>query len=324
MEEKKTQDISEGTPDERLTVKGFTADVARGAGIGAAFIIPGFSGGSVAAILGIYERFVGAVAGLLTSFKRSFVTLFPIMLGLVIGALALLFPLEWALGEIPFETVSLFVGLTIGCLPSLTVFLKGKIRACHIIAFAIPFLVSLSLCFLPSSADRNLMSLEVFDYFVLFLVGVLGSSALVIPGISGSMLLLILGYYNPIVNMITGLIKSAVSLISGEGVSADEFLNPLAVLIAVGLGTAVGFVGISVIMKKLFEVAKRGTYYAIIGFIIGSLPTVYISTAKDAGYTISTLPSSPLFFGGCVLALAIGILFSYGIVVLAGRKSNME
>ena len=97
----------------------FFFDLLRGVGIGLAFIIPGFSGGSVAAILGIYEKLIGAVAGLFTSFKKSFITLLPIAIGLVIGAVSLLFPIKWALSEFAFPTVSLFVGLTVGCLPTL-------------------------------------------------------------------------------------------------------------------------------------------------------------------------------------------------------------
>ena len=141
-----------------------------------------------------------------------------------------------------------------------------------------------------------------------------------------SMLLLILGYYNPIVDMITDFLKACISLLGGEGVSSAEIFKPMLVLFAVGLGIAVGFIGISIIMKKLFEVAKRGTYIAIIGFIIGSLPTVYVSTAKEGGYTLSTLPDSPLVWVGCVIALAIGILFSYSLVILSRRKcsTNME
>ena len=93
MEEKISQVKNEADASECQAAKSFAIDVARGAGIGAAFIIPGFSGGSVAAILGIYEKLIGAIAGIFKSFKRNFMILLPIMLGLILGALALLFPL---------------------------------------------------------------------------------------------------------------------------------------------------------------------------------------------------------------------------------------
>ena len=302
--------------------KTFFPDLFRGCGIGAAFIIPGFSGGSVAAILGIYEKLIGAIADLFKSFKKSILTLLPIMLGLAIGALALLFPLEWALGTIPFPTVSLFVGLTIGCFPTLTDKIKGKITMTNVIAFTLPMLLSLCLCFMPISADRDLYSLSFFGFVLLFFIGILGSSALVIPGISGSMLLLILGYYNPIVSMITGFIKSVLAALGGETVSASEITSPLFVLLTVGVGIVFGFIGISVLMKWLFKTCQRGTYFAIIGFIAGSLPTVFVSTYKDGGFTPETLPASPLHWIACVIALAAGIALSLGLVFYSKKKSK--
>lgn len=300
----------------------FFPDLFRGCGIGAAFIIPGFSGGSIAAILGIYERLIGAIAGIFTSFKKSILTLLPIMIGLAIGALALLFPLEWALGTIPFPTVSLFVGLTVGCFPTLLDKVKGKITFTNIIAFTLPMLLSLSLCFIPIGADRDLYSLTFFGFVLLFFIGILGSSALVIPGISGSMLLLILGYYNPIVSMITGFIKSVLGAIQGDEISSEMITSPLLVLLTVGFGIAVGFVGISMLMKWLFAKCQRGTYFSIIGFIAGSLPTVFVSTYKDGGFTMETLPSSPLYWIACVATLALGTALSLFLVFYAKKKSK--
>ena len=293
----------------------FLADILRGIGIGVAFIIPGFSGGSVAAILGIYERLVGAIASIFKSFKSSITTVLPIGIGMVVGAISLLFPLKWALGTVPFPTVSLFVGLTLGCLPSLYGNIRGRITVSNAVAFALPMVLTLLLSFAPIGSEVDLSSPGPLGYLLLLLVGIVGSSALVIPGISGSMLLLMLGYYNPIVVMITDLIK---------GVLRGSFaggLTSVAVLATLALGICIGFIGISVIMKKLFEVCKRGTYFAIIGFIIGSLPTVYSSTYKDGGFTPETLPASPLHWIGCAAMLALGVAIAYGFFLLAKRKN---
>ena len=110
-------------------IKGFLFDILRGAAIGIAFIIPGFSGGSIAAILGIYEKLVGAIAGIFKEFKKSILTLLPIGIGMVAGIISLLFPLSWALGAFPIPTVCIFVGLAIGGLLSITDNCKGKIKS---------------------------------------------------------------------------------------------------------------------------------------------------------------------------------------------------
>ena len=290
----------------------FLLDIARGIGIGIAFIIPGFSGGSVAAILGIYERIINAVADIFKDFKSSIKTLFPIGLGMVIGIVSLLFPLSWALEAYPLPTVSLFVGLAIGGMPSITDKLKGeKIKIKNLTAAIIPAIIVLSISFLPIGIEKNLFELSIGGYFLLFIVGILGSSALVVPGISGSMLLLILGYYNPIVNLATD------HLFMGKDIGISVL-----VLGITALGIAIGFILISVLMKLLFKHYPKGTYFAIMGFIIGSIPTIYVSTAKESELTFKNLPSSPIYWIACVLLLLIGLAISYAVVYYSKKQNK--
>ena len=284
--------------------------------IGVAFIIPGFSGGSVAAILGIYERLVGAIANILHDFKNSVRTLLPIGVGLVLGAVALMFPIGFFLDRYPIMTVSLFVGLAIGGIPSLKDKIKGKPTVNNITSLVIAAIITALISFMPVGEDVNLFGLSIGGYVLLFLVGVIGSCALVVPGISGSMLLLILGYYNPILRLVTD------NLLRFENV-----LTSVLVLGVCGIGVAVGFFVISVLMKALLEKYPRGTYFAIIGFIIGSLPTIYVSTMKDAGmishsFEIISLPSSPLNYVISVLLAIVGITLSYGFVRMASKKQG--
>ena len=304
--------MSESAKDARNSgAKDFSLDILRGTAIGAAFIIPGFSGGSVAAILGIYEKLVGAIADIFKDFKRSVLTLLPIFLGMVVGIVGLLFPLGWALEAYPLPTVCLFVGLAIGGLPSLSDKMRGKILPKNVIACLIPFLFALSLSFIPTGSDVNLFELSFGGYALLFLIGMIGSAALVVPGISGSMLLLLLGYYNPIVNMITD------HFFKGENIGKS-----ILVLGCTALGIAIGFFLISILMKWLLKNFPRGTYFAILGFILGSIPTIYISTAKDAGYTLSSLPTSVLYWGACVLLLAVGFALSLALVIYSRKHTK--
>ena len=290
-------------------LKTFLLDVVRGCAIGVAFIIPGFSGGSVAAILGIYEKLVGAIADIFKDFKRSILTLLPILIGMACGIVALLFPLEWALEAYPIPTVCIFIGLALGGLPSVTDKLRGKIKATNVIAFVIPLVAAFSLSFLPIGSDIDLFSLNFGGYVLLFLIGMVGSAALVVPGISGSMLLLIFGYYNPIVSMVTD------NLLKGENVGLS-----ISVLATAGVGMIVGFILISIIMKKLLAACPRGTYFAILGFILGALPTVFISTAKESGLEFSALmPNVGYWIVSAVLLLA-GVAASLALVIFSKKK----
>ena len=294
-------------------VRRFFTDIASGICIGVAFIIPGFSGGSVAAILGIYERLINAIADIFKNFKSSVKTLLPIGLGMIVGIFSLIYSLGWALSEFPIPTVSLFVGLAIGGLPSITEKLKGeKIKYSTLISFLVAMLLVISISFMPISTDKNLLDLSTGGYILLFLIGILGSSALVIPGISGSMLLLILGYYNPIINMVTD------HLLLGNDVTTS-----IIVLLVTAIGVAVGFIGISMIMKLLFAKAPKATYAAIFGFIIGSVPTIFVSAAKDADMTFSTLPTSPFYWISSVLLLGFGAVITYSLVIYSRKRIDL-
>ncbi len=292
-------------------VKEFLLDIVRGMAIGIAFIIPGFSGGSIAAVLGIYEKLVGAVTDVFKSFTKSVITLLPIMIGMAIGVVSLMYPLTWALEAFPFPTVCLFVGLTFGALPSITDKLHGGSKATNSFALAIPLILALTLSFLPIVEDVDLFSLNFGGYVLLFVIGIVASAALVVPGISGSMLLLILGYYNPILKLATQ------HLLKGKDIGTS-----LTVLSVAGVGIVIGFVAISFLMKYLLRKYPCGTYFAILGFILGSIPTVYISTSKEAGYTLSTLPSNPLHWVMCVVMLAVGIAGPLLLMFYTKRKHN--
>lgn len=290
-------------------IKSFFLDVVRGSAIGVAFIIPGFSGGSIAAILGIYEKLVGAIADIFKDFKKSILTLLPILIGMVCGILALLFPIGWALEAYPIPTVCIFVGLALGGLPSVTDKLRGKIKPTNIIAFVLPLASAFSLSFLPIGSEIDLFSLGFGGYLLLFIVGLVGSSALVVPGISGSMLLLILGYYNPLVSMATD------HLLQGKDIGIS-----ISVLATAGVGIVVGFILISKVMKKLLVTCPRGTYFAILGFIIGSIPTVFISTAKESGLEFSALMPGIGHWMVSAALLIVGVAASLFLVIFAKRK----
>ena len=297
-------------------IRGFLSDFLKGICIGVAFIIPGFSGGSVAAILGIYEKLINAVASVTKEFKKSIITLLPIGLGLIAGAVALLYPLGFMLERFPLPTVSIFVGLAIGGIPSMLGRVKGKPTSNNIIALSIPLALALLIAFAPVGSEVDLFNIGFGGYVLLFLVGIVGSSALVVPGISGSMLLLILGYYRPILSLVTE------HLLKFKDVGTSVL-----VLGVCGLGMAIGFFAISVIMKHLLDKYPRGTFFAIIGFIIGSMPAVYVSTMKDAGmitdaFDLIWAPSSIFHYALCVFLIAFGIGASYMLSLLADKEAE--
>ena len=297
-------------------VRGFFRDILAGICIGVGFIIPGFSGGSVAAILGVYQRLISAVANVFKEFKKSIITLLPLGIGLIIGIGALLFPIGYFLDKFPLPTVSFFVGLAIGGIPTMAGRVKGKTEITDIMMLLSTLIGVILLAIIPSGSEVNLIGLNLGGYVLLFLIGMVGACALVIPGISGSMLLLILGYYRPLVRLVTD------NLLRFENVGTS-----IIVLGVCGVGMVVGFFIISVIMKRLLEKYPRGTYFAIIGFIVGSLPTVYISTMKDAGmisnsFVLISMPSSITYDVACVFLVIMGVCTSFTFTNFGDKKTD--
>lgn len=239
--------------------------LSAGIGIGAAFIVPGIDGGTIAVITGVYDGIVKAISSVLKDFKRSFSYLLPLLIGFLIGFGAMFFPLKYAMQYFPFPTVALFAGLTLGAIPSLTLQASrngfGKI---NILSLLLPVLVLIGLCYLPNSKAIDLSAtMPTYQYFLVVLAGIIGAGALAVPGVSGSMVLLILGYYKPIVALLSELSQAP--------------LHNLTVLFLFGLGVLIGLFSVAKAMGFFLKRFPRGTYWAIVGFILGSVIAVFLS-----------------------------------------------
>lgn len=249
-----------------MNIKNFFINAAKGAAIGVSMIIPGVSGGTVAVLLNIYEKIIDSISNLRKQFKESFLFLLPIILGAVLAIGAMYFPLKFALDKAPLPTVLLFAGLMAGSLPKIfkEAANEGFNKKTDIACTVLPLLLVIGICFIPGLGDVDLSpDMPVWGYFLLLLVGALASCALVVPGISGSMLLLIFGYYNSIFATISAL--------------KTDSLHSVLVLLTFAVGLLIGFFSIAKLMKFLLSKYPRGTRWAIIGFVIGSLPALFIT-----------------------------------------------
>lgn len=289
---------------------GFLKDILCGALIGVAFIIPGFSGGSAAAILGVYERIVDAVADIFRHFAKSIKTLFPVALGMLLGAMLLILPIRWGMENLPLPTVSLFMGLALGGLPPLRK-KAGKGNGKRYALFFAAFAVAAALALIPAATRPAdfLYDLDAGGYVLLFLVAFLASCALVVPGISGSMILLIFGYYTPLIALITDL------LLTGQ-----RAWTAVCVLLTAGVGILLGFFCVSAAMKKLLHRYPRATYFAILGLILGSVIAVYAPVLRAGGPYLT----NAWYYLLAVLFLLVGAALSYSFLRFAERRVKLR
>lgn len=257
-------------------MKRFFINMAKGGAIGLAMIIPGVSGGTLAVLLGVYDRIIESVGNIFKKFKESFLFLLPIALGAVLAFAALYYPLKYALLYVPFPTILLFAGLMLGSIPDLVKKSeKNGFKKFDSIGLVIACVLVVGICFIPNLGDVNLSSdMEVWRYFLLLLMGMLASCALVVPGVSGSMLMLIFGYYQPLLNTISALRVS--------------FGHSVLVLGTFAAGLVVGFFTIAKLMQFLLKRFRRATYWSIVGFVIGSIPAVIITFFHEYGDNLTT------------------------------------
>ncbi len=281
--------------------------MACGAAIGVAMIIPGVSGGTIAVLLNIYDKLIDALGNLGKDFKNNVLFLLPILLGAVLAVAAMYFPLLYALKYAPLPTVLLFAGLMAGSVPKL--FTDSKtfgFKKINIVSVIIPFLAIIGICvtkiFVSAGAADLTSGMPVWGYFVLIAVAMLASCALVVPGVSGSMLLMILGYYNPLFGVVDTLIA--------------DFGHSALVLGLFALGVIIGFFSIAKLMKLFLAKLPRGTHWAIFGFVLGSIPAIFIV------FDYASAPITPVQIAiGCILC-ALGAIGTYALTSLVDRKTK--
>lgn len=294
-----------------MNVKEFFKKFGIGAVIGAAMIIPGVSGGTIAVLLNIYDKLIGAISDLKKDFKNSFLFLLPIALGALVAIAAIFWPLSKLFEIAPFPTIMLFTGLMLGGIPKLFKDgIKNGFSKWNIISLIIPLAAVIGICFIPSLGEANLgADMTAWGYICLALIGALASCALVIPGVSGSMLLLIFGYYDPILATIK-------SIFTDTG-------HSVLVIAIFAAGLVIGFFSIAKLMKFLLKKFPRGTYWAIIGFVIGSVPAILITyNGNFPDFPYSSLSTAHIVIG-VVLAVA-GAIASFALTALMETKMKKQ
>ena len=274
-------------------------DGLTGMAIGTAIIVPGISGGTIALIFGAFQRIVDAVDNLFTKkFWSSLLILLPFLIGSIIAVAALVFPFQLAFKYCLFSIVCLFAGFILGSIPRITEELKGQeTTKKNIIQLIIGFLIAgiigvFSVIFLfNEKIDLLFVDRPLYLYLIIFIVGIFSSSGLIVPGFSGSMLLMIIGFYEPILKL----------------VDFSNFGPNVLLGFVFALGVLVGFIILSKLMNSLFEKHRISTLYVVIGFIFGSLISIFVNS-KMFSYIGAGLSLLDCILGPVLLG--VGLLLS--------------
>lgn len=230
--------------------------VWKGLIVGATMMVPGVSGGSMAMILGIYDRLISAVSSFRKKAGENL--LFLILFTVSAGAGMVLFssPLSWLLERYPAAAMYFFLGAVFGGIPMIqkksgATKLSGNAVLCMLAGVGCVMLFSL----IPDGTFQTEVENGLIQWLIFLTVGILTAVALVLPGISFSHFFLILGLYEPLL----------------QAVRTFDFMF----LLPLGLGLMIGILLFSRALEHVMMKYPKQTYLIILGFILGSAAQIF-------------------------------------------------
>ena len=282
-------------------VKTHFLNMLKGIGIGIANVIPGFSGGTMAVMLKIYDLFVYSFANIFNDFKNVVKKCWSLFVGILIGILFAMVVIVKLLEVIPFITIMFFVGLIFGSMPSIYEKVKKqKINIADIIGFIVAIGVIVALPLIPKTEAAAQYNIGV--YIIMFAMGIVCSSAMVIPGVSGSLVLMAFGYYAFFMSTMKEYLVNIFNF------SLTNYWGMFITLVCFAIGCVIGLVFISKLITKLTEKYPKTVYYTILGLLVASPFSIIYATLTDASYTV-IFDFWTIFFSVISLALGLGLVY---------------
>ena len=318
-----------------MSKKEWFSDFARGAALGTG-ILPGVSVGTVGIIFKIYDKLIEAISGLRKKLVPSFLALLPIALGCIISAVALLiFWKKVAYVYFPFIIIAILAGFVIGAFPLIAKELREqKLAAGDLVRIGIGFLVASAIGVVSFLCAAGIIPFHpdfyaAFDapfaswwiLIVVFFVGFIAAVACLIPGISGSMVLFIFGLYNPVVSLFISDRDPEGNVTHASIFHDTSKLGGGLVIIAILLvGILVGFIATSTLMKKALEQKRRATYGLVVGFVLGSLVSMFLNNDM---YSVYTNPQTNQWFQ-FVIGGVLGVATAIGTYLIIRKQIAAE
>ncbi len=299
-------------------MKKFIVTALQGFCMALADSVPGVSGGTVAFILGYYEKFINSLNALVSKDsdkKEALKFLVKLGVGWAIGLILASLVLSSVFETHIYAISSLFIGFILFAIPSIIKeekdTLKGKYQYLIFTVIGIA-VVALLTFFNPTSGggiNVDINSLNIGICIYAFVVGMVAISAMILPGISGSTILLIFGLYIPIINSIKEVLHLQ--------------LEYLPILIVFGFGVLAGIALIIKLVKKALDKYRTQTIYTVIGLMIGSLYAIVM------GPTTLKVPQEAMNFGTFnilffIIGAAVIGAMEFAKYKLANKKTDVE
>lgn len=234
----------------------------KGIAMGAADVVPGVSGGTIAFISGIYEELLSSISGINIAnlkllkkegFKAGWKALngnflLALLSGIFISIVSLAKLISWLLENKPILVWSFFFGLVLASI----LYVGKQLTKWNAVTIILLILGTVSAYYITTLHPAISENSSLIFYFF---AGALAICAMILPGISGSFILVLLGAYKPVLDAIHN--------------------RDLKLIGAVAIGAVVGLLSFSKVLRWLFDHHKNYTLAVLTGFILGSLNKIW-------------------------------------------------
>lgn len=234
--------------------KGMIHTVLKGMCVGGTMLVPGVSGGSMAMILGVYDRLVTSVSSFFKHKKESLIFLGLFSVGGALGMILFANPLLYLIEKYPMPMLYFFIGAVAGGIPLM--YEKSQVegitlKAVFYLVLGVAIVILMTI--FPQSGIQQTEGTK--GALILLVAGILAAVALVLPGISVSFMLLVMGIYETVVEAIGSL--------------------RLSILIPLGVGVLLGIILTTKFLEMAMNRYPQPTYLMILGFIVGSVGEIF-------------------------------------------------
>lgn len=288
----------------------------KGACMGAADVIPGVSGGTIAFIMGIYDKFVASLAAINAEAVKLFFTgkfkefwrhinggfLLSLVVGIGVSVISLATVMQTLLSDFPIQTWAFFFGLIVAS----SIFILRGISGWGLreILFLIGGIVlGVTICTLSPTQTPDAL-------WFIFLSGAIAICAMILPGISGSFILLILGKYQYILGAVS-------DLVAGQNIAGN-----LLIIGVFAIGAVVGILSFSKFLHWLLSRWHKQALIILAGFIIGSLVKIWPWNNPEA--IAQTELTGSLHIGSAIIIALIGFSLVTGIEIAGKITANKK
>jgi putative membrane protein len=268
----------------------------------------------VATILGIYQELIKALNRLTKHPIQSVISVWQYIVGVLLGFAIGFVVIEYLYERIPLPLTFLFIGLVIGAIPGIIKSLKQiKTTWKHLVTMLALMIIMISFLFMSETTQSPG---DFMYYIVIFIIGFLYATALIIPGLSGSTLLMALGFFQILLTLGNDAIDSILSL------NFTALISQLPLILILAAGIITGLIVMGKVMYQILDKYQAYFFYGVLGIILVS-PFNILFTLQDNTST-DVFQSSWIIWAFAILSLIAGFAITYYITHRESQKETLS